>query len=91
MDTAARRGDNQGMSQAPPVQTVQIRTFADVVDAADALPAELQEELIAILRKRLSAARREEITASCEEGMRLYKAGLLKPSSVDEIMSEIES
>ncbi len=64
-------------------------TFAEVVEAAGELSLEEQEDLLETLRRRLSAARREEILRAIEEGRAEFAAGKLKPESPAEIMKRI--
>ena len=49
--------------------------FADVVDAADALSDDEQEELIAILRKRAAERGREQMIRECLEAEAEFAAG----------------
>lgn len=66
----------------------QVLAFGDVLDAADQLSAEDQQELIAILQRRLADAGRERLLASINQSRREFAAGLCKPTTPEEIMRE---
>ena len=66
----------------------QVLAFGDVLDAADQLSAEDQQELIAILQRRLADARRQQILADIQESRLEYEAGLCKPMTPDQIIRE---
>ena len=71
--------------------TVDQLTFAEVVDAADRLSAEEQEELIAVIRRRLAEAGRERVRRESDQARAEYKAGKARAMSVNGIMKEITS
>ncbi len=62
--------------------------FSDVVDAAEHLSTEEQEELLDILRRRLAERRRAEIVREVQEARAEVAAGQARAASVDEIMDE---
>jgi hypothetical protein len=62
--------------------------FSDVVEAADRLSTEEQEELLEILRRRLAERRRAALVREVQEGRAEFAAGQARPTSVDEIMDE---
>ena len=66
-------------------------TFAEAVDVVDRLPAEEQEELIALVRRRLAEAGRERVRRESDQAHAEYKAGKARAMSVDDIMKEITS
>ena len=66
----------------------QVLAFGDVLEAADQLSAEDQQELIAILQRRLADARRQQILADIQESRREFAAGLCKPMTPDQIIRE---
>ena len=68
-----------------------MKTFSDVVDAADALSPDEQENLVSILQQRLREQRRAELARSVEEAEAEFRDGKCKPGSVDEIMKLIDS
>jgi len=63
--------------------------FADVLEAADHLSADEQEELIAILHRRLALAARKQLVADVQDARREFAEGKCKPATPDEIMREI--
>lgn len=67
----------------------QVLAFGDVLDAADQLSAEDQQELIAILQRRLADAGRQQLLADVRESRREFEAGLCKPTTPEELMREI--
>jgi hypothetical protein len=62
--------------------------FSEVVDAADRLSIEEQEELLAIVRRRLAERRRAELVGDVEEARAEFAAGKARPVTVDELMDE---
>ncbi len=65
--------------------------FGEVLDAADRLSADEQEELIAVLRRRLAAQGRKRVIADVEESRKEFLAGGCRSVTVDELMREITS
>ena len=63
--------------------------FAEVVDAADLLTEDEQQELIAIVKRRLSESARNRLIADVEVARREFEAGRCKPATPDELMREI--
>jgi hypothetical protein len=63
--------------------------FGEVLEAADHLSPEEQEELIAILRRRLARAARERLTAEIQEARQEFAEGRCLPATSDELMREI--
>ena len=63
--------------------------FAEVLEAADHLSADEQEELIAILHRRLALAARKRLVADIQDARRECAEGKCKPATPDEIMREI--
>jgi hypothetical protein len=62
--------------------------FSDVVDAADRLTTEEQEELVELLRRRLAERRRAELVREVQEARAEIAVGQARVASVDEIMDE---
>jgi hypothetical protein len=62
--------------------------FSEVVDAADRLSIEEQEELLAIVRRRLAEHRRAELAREIQEARAEFSTGQARRASVDEIMDE---
>lgn len=65
--------------------------FSDVLEAVEELPTDEKVMLVDILQHRLIEERRKEIKANIDESRKAFDEGLLKPSTVDEIMGEILS
>ena len=63
--------------------------FGEVLDAADHLSFEEQEELIAILHRRLAQAARQRLAVEVQESRQEFAAGVCSPATPDEIMREI--
>jgi hypothetical protein len=65
--------------------------FVEVLDAANQLPPEDQEELIAVLRRRLAERGRNQLVADIQEARREFAEGVCRPSTTDELMDKISS
>jgi hypothetical protein len=65
-------------------------TFDSLLDEIDALPADRQEELLDIVRRRLAERRRGEIAANAREARTLYTQGALQQGSVDDLLRQVE-
>ena len=63
--------------------------FGDVLEAADQLSLEDQQELITILNQRLIQAARQRLVAEVEEANREFASGLCPPCTPDDLMREI--
>jgi hypothetical protein len=66
-------------------------TFADALDAAEQLDPDAQEELVAILKRRLAERGRERVAATVEQARREFAAGQCQPMSAAEIVREAQS
>ncbi len=64
-------------------------SFGDVLDAADHLSTEEQEELIAILHRRLSQSARQRVIADVQEARQEFATGCCSPVTPEEILREI--
>ena len=62
--------------------------FSDVVDAADRLSTEEQEELLELLRRRLAERRRAQLVREVQESRAEFAAGQAGSASADEIIDE---
>ncbi|MEX0728554.1 MAG: hypothetical protein WEB58_18040 [Planctomycetaceae bacterium] len=69
----------------------QTLAFGEVLEAADQLTLEEQEELIAILNRRVAEASRQRLIDEVRQAKQDYADGLCKPASVEEIMREIRN
>ena len=65
--------------------------YDEVLDAIDSLPAAQQEELVEIVRHRLSARRREQILSDVAEGRAACERGEARVMTVEEIRREVGS
>ncbi len=63
--------------------------FAEVLEAADHLTEDEQQELVAIVQRRLADSARKRLVAAVEETRREFAAGRCKPVTPDELMREI--
>jgi hypothetical protein len=63
--------------------------FGEVVEAADHLSLDEQEELLAILQRRLAQAARQRIAAEIQEARQEFAAGRCTTTTPDELMREI--
>jgi hypothetical protein len=67
----------------------QVLPFGEVLEAADHRSQDEQEELIAILHRRLAQAARQRLTAEIQEPRQEFAEGRCLPASPDELMREI--
>ena len=63
--------------------------FGEVLEAADHLSYEEQEELIAILHRRLAQAARQRLVADIQDARQEFADGRCAPATPDELMREI--
>ncbi len=63
--------------------------FADLLDSVEQLSADEQEELVAIVRRRLAERRRARLAAQVAEAREEYGRGQARPASPDDLMAEI--
>ena len=63
--------------------------FGEVLEAADHLSQDEQEELIAILQRRLVQAARQRLAADVLEARQDFAAGHCSPATPAELMREI--
>jgi hypothetical protein len=64
-------------------------SFGEVLEAADLLTQDEQQELVAILNRRLSLARRQVIAAEIDEARQEFTAGRCVAATPDELLREI--
>jgi len=64
-------------------------TFAAVLEDADKLPLDEQEELAATLRRRVADMRRQELIAAVKEARVEFAKGKIKPRSGAAVMKLI--
>jgi hypothetical protein len=63
--------------------------FRDVLEAVDQLSAEEQEELIAILHRRLAQAARVRLAAEIQGARQEFAEGCCSPTTPSELLDEI--
>lgn len=66
-----------------------MKTYGQVVDSIEALPADQQQSLMELLQHRLAERRREALVASVQAARKEFKAGKLRPVSASEIMRKV--
>ncbi len=64
-------------------------TFQDVLDMIESLPKEQQENLIAIIRRRLIEHKREVLAERINRAREEYRLGKVRRGTVDDLMNEI--
>ena len=69
----------------------QVLPFGEVLDAADQLSQDEQEEMIGILHRRLALASRQRLIAGIKEARQEFSEGRCSPTTPDELMREIMS
>jgi ribosomal protein S4 len=67
----------------------QLLPFREVLEAADHLSEEEQEELVAILHRRLAQAARRRLAGEVKEARQEFAEGRCSPATPDELMGEI--
>jgi hypothetical protein len=63
--------------------------FGEVLEAADHLSPDEQQQLIDILNRRLAEAARKRLAAEVEEARQEFAQGRCVPATPDELMREI--
>jgi hypothetical protein len=66
-----------------------MKTFGQVLDSADELTLEEQENLVSVLQRRVAERRRAELIRDVKEARQEFKAGKVRPASVAEILKRI--
>ena len=67
----------------------QVAHFEKVLDSADRLSLEEQEELVQILQKRIIEYRRDELSKEIKAADREFKRGKVQKATPDELMKDI--
>lgn len=65
--------------------------FDQALDAVEGLPEDAQIELLDVVRRRLAERGRRRVIKEVTEAEAEFERGLAKPTSVDDLMSKIES
>ena len=68
----------------------QTAVFNDVLDAADTLPIQQQEDLVRILKSRMIDQKRESLAQSVREARAEYARGEVEKGSVADLMRDLE-
>jgi hypothetical protein len=68
-----------------------VLAFGEVLEAADELSLEEQETLIEVIRRRVIERRREELAREIQDAQKEFQAGYCRPTTPDELMTEILS
>ena len=68
----------------------QTAVFDQVLDAADALPIQQQEDLVRILKSRMIDQKRESLAQSVREARAEYARGEVEKGSVADLMRDLE-
>ena len=63
--------------------------FGEVLEAADHLSLDEQEQLVAILHRRLAQAARQRLAADIAEARQEFSEGRCLPASATDMMREI--
>ena len=66
-----------------------LASFADVLEAADELPLDDQENLAEILHRRVIERRREELAREALRARQEYEQGGCRPVTAGDLVSEI--
>lgn len=64
--------------------------FGQVLEAADQLSPEEQQELIDILHRRLVQTGRQRLVSEVQEARQEFAEGRCRPATADELMREIQ-
>ena len=64
-------------------------TFQDVLNMTVSLPEEQQEDLIAIIRRRLIEHKREVLAERINEARKEYRLGKVRRGTVENLIKEI--
>jgi len=67
------------------------KSFGEILEAADKLSIEEQEELIEVLSRRAADRRRDLLSRDIRNARKEFKEGRTKPATPDDILSEILS
>jgi hypothetical protein len=66
-------------------------TFAEILEAAEQLPPEDQEDLIHILKNHLREQKRAKLVKDVNQAQKEFAQGQCKPVTPEQIMEEILS
>lgn len=66
-------------------------TFDELLEAVENLPPEAQEDLAELIRHRLAERGRQRVVAEVREARSEFESGTVKPTSVEDLLREIET
>lgn len=66
-----------------------MKTFCQVLEAVEELSPDEQENLVAIVQRRVRDKRRAELARTVKAARKEFQAGRCQPASPDEIMGKI--
>ena len=64
-------------------------TFQEAIEIIESLPEYQQEDLIDIIRHRLTEQRRQQLASNIKEARAEYARGEIKKGTVDDLMKEL--
>ena len=68
-----------------------MKKFGQVLEWADELSLEEQQDLVSILQRRVREQRRTELIEAVKDARKEFKEGRCRPASVSEIMKKISA
>jgi hypothetical protein len=68
-----------------------VLTFSEILEAADTLTPDEQEEIINILRRRANERRRKELLKDIRKTEKDFKDGKCRTGTANELMKEVLS
>lgn len=66
-----------------------MKTYGQVLDSIETLPADQQESLVELLQKRLAERRRLALVEAVQEARTEFKSGRCRPATPAEIMRKV--
>jgi len=66
-------------------------TFQEAIEIIESLPEYQQEDLIDIIRHRLTEQRRQQLASNIKEARAEYARGEIKKGTVDDLMKEFST
>lgn len=66
-------------------------TFDEVLDAIERLPIDEQADLLKVVQRRLAEHARQRIVADIKQARSEFRNGEAQPTSVEDLMREIQS
>lgn len=66
-------------------------TFQEAIEIIESLPEYQQEDIIDIIRHRLTEQRRQQLASNIKEAREEYARGEIKKGTVDDLMKEFST